>query len=137
MKRIILIGGIVIIGLLVMITSCDLLGITTSIEKRIRLFSDDIQAENYTILYTHLHDDVQSKNHYKEGGTWVGSTFEAAATPTAITVTGTGDASAAATFKSGGIDHTITFTMKKDGLHWFILRIEVFQGPPPAVFILE
>ena len=135
MKRIVIIGGIVIIGLLVMITSCDLLGITTSIEKRIKLFSDDIQAENYTILYTHLHDGTTQKNLYGGDETqWNNTIFGSDANPSAISVPTVTNSTAVSTFTSDSVELTLTFTMKKDGLHWFIFEIYIDDEVEPYIY---
>ena len=107
MKRIILIGGIVIIGLLVMITSCELPEPPVSIEGRIKLFSDDIQAENYDILYTHLHDDAELKEQYKVASLWDTTVFASDANPSAISVPNVTDNTAVSTFTSDTIEHTL------------------------------
>ncbi|GAB4363670.1 MAG: hypothetical protein Kow009_00230 [Spirochaetales bacterium] len=107
---------------------CDLFGVKgVTIEERIDMFMEDVNAGNYGNLYKHIHPDAELYEQTKSPDYWnkpgvfpSGETYQLGVIiPVGDVVTTT--ISSTASYS----DDTIIFQMKKDGEDYKILKITI------------
>ena len=123
-------GLLFILILLFSLGSCDMFinWFGTSIESRVDAFDDDLSAGNYSGLYKHFHSDTVDRDNMKTDptGYW---------TPTPIYPNGninnysvSGD-TVTGTVWNGSTYLSFTMDMKKDGMEYFIRRLDINGSP--------
>ena len=123
-------GLLFIFTLLFTLGSCDMFinWFGTSIESRVDAFDDDLSAGNYSGLYKHFHSDTVDRDNMKTdpSGYW---------TPTPIYPNGninnysvSGD-TVTGTVWNGSDDLSFSMDMKKDGMEYFIRRLDITGSP--------
>ena len=118
-------GLIVLVGFSLVVSGCNLFGDKVSKKERIDMFVADINAHNWTSLYTHIHPDNSSRNNLKSATDWEPSPFAANVALSYSNYQESGDTiTVDITSSDSNEGSTWTFTMKEDTPDlWYIDRL--------------
>lgn len=108
-----------------LVAACDMTE-SVSIEERAQRFMRDLDRENYSNLYTHVHPDEAWRAQVRDPKTWEPefpygdykySEITVGSSQAGVTLTGT----PAGSFIAGDI---LNLRMRRDGDVWYIIRID-------------
>ena len=117
-----------VIGAILIVAGCDLLGTQMTIEQRIEAFESEINLTNRSEVYTHTHPDAQNHQGARLSTYW-NTILPTADRPYTITIVDTDNVVVTASISGSGGQYNntpIVFEMKEDGLaNWKILIITI------------
>lgn len=107
--------------------SCDMFinWFGTTIEDRVEAFNDDLEAKNWGQLYKHFHNDTEDRSIMDETY-WVGTALHDEGSITSYSISGE---TVNGMVWNGTVNKSFNMDMKKDGLDYYIRRLDIEGNP--------